>query len=138
MLEFQKCSVSINGGEYSSLVDNMGHFNVQVSGPGTYKIEVQNLYYHFEPTVVVIYETEFAAGKDTKAFLFSLKHGKDQGTRLAYPLVLDPSSRFGYFEQKAPFDPWAYAKNPFVIMIGVTLLMSQLMKGIDPDEMKKA
>ena len=114
----------------------MGHFNVQVSGPGTYKVEVQNLHYHFEPTVVVIYETEFAAGKDTKAFLFSLKHGKDQGTRLAYPLVLDPSSRFGYFEQKAPFDPWAYAKNPFVIMIGVTLLMSQLMKGIDPEEMK--
>ena len=36
MLEFQKCTVSINGGEYSSLVDNMGHFNVQVPGPGTY------------------------------------------------------------------------------------------------------
>ena len=96
------------------------------------------MYYHFEPTVVEIYETEFAPGKDTKAFLYSLKYGKDTGNRLAYPLVLDPSSRYGYFEQKAPFDPWAYAKNPFVIMIGVTLLMSQMMKGIDQDEMKKA
>ena len=94
--------------------------------------------YHFEPTIVEVYESEFAPGKDTKAFLYSLKFGKDANTRLAYPLVLDPSGRFGYFEIKAPFDPWAYLKNPFVIMIGVTLLMSQMMKGIDPEEMKSA
>ena len=105
---------------------------MQVASPGNYKVEVQNLIYHFEPTVVEIYETEYAAGKDTKAFLYSLKYGKDANTRLAYPLVLDPSSRYGYFEIKPPFDPWAYVKNPFVIMIGVTLLMSQMMKGIDP------
>lgn len=130
--------MSINGGTYTSLVDNMGKFNVQVPSPGNYKVEVQNLNYHFEPTVVEIYESEFAPGKDTKAFLFSLKHGKDANTRLAYPLVLDPSGRFGYFEMKAPFDPWAYLKNPFVIMIGVTLLMSQMMKGIDQEELKKS
>ena len=65
-----------------------------------------------------------------------MKHGKD--FRLVYPLVLDPSGKFGYFEIKAPFDPLSYLKNPFVIMIGVTLLMSQMMKGIDPEELKKS
>ena len=97
---------------------------------------MSNPYYYFEPVVVEIYEEEFAPGKDSKAFLFSLKHGKDY--RLVYPLVLDPSSRFGYFEAKQPFNFWAYLKNPFVIMIGMTLCMSQLMKGVDPEEMKKA
>ena len=136
MLDFTACTVSVNGGLYTSLVDNEGKFNVQVPGPGNYKVEVHNLLYHFEPVVVEIYEEEFQPGKDTKAFLFSLKHGKD--FRLVYPLVLDPSGRFGYFEIKAPFDPFAYLKNPFVIMIGVTLLMSQMMKGIDQEELKKA
>ena len=65
-----------------------------------------------------------------------MKHGKD--FRLVYPLVLDPSGKFGYFEIKPPFDPLSYLKNPFVIMIGVTLLMSQMMKGIDPEELKKS
>ena len=136
MLDFTACTVSVNGGLYTSLVDNEGKFNVQVPGPGNYKVEVHNLLYHFEPVVVEIYEEEVQPGKDTKAFLFSLKHGKD--FRLVYPLVLDPSGRFGYFEIKAPFDPFAYLKNPFVIMIGVTLLMSQMMKGIDQEELKKA
>ena len=135
-LEFQKTSVSVNGGLYTSLVDNRGQFKVQVPEAGNYKVEVQNAHYHFEPVIVEIYEEEFAAGKDTKAFLFSMKHGKDY--RLVYPLVLDPSGRFGYFEIKPPFDPLAYLKNPFVIMIGVTLLMSQMMKGMDQEELKKA
>ena len=134
-LDFSKTTVSVNGGVYTSLVDNLGNFSVQVPGPGSYKVEVHNLHYHFEPVVVEIYEEEFSPGKDTKAFLFSMKHGKD--FRLVYPLVLDPSGRFGYFEIKAPFDPWAYLKNPFVIMIGVTLLMSQMMKNVDQEELKK-
>ena len=65
-----------------------------------------------------------------------MKTGKD--FRLVYPLVLDPSGRFGFFEVKAPFDPTSYLKNPFVLMIGVTLVMSQMMKGVDQEEMKKA
>ena len=97
---------------------------------------MQNLLYHFEPVIVEIYDEEFAAGKDTKAFLFSLKHGKD--FRLVYPLVLEPSGRYGFFEVKAPFNVWGYLSNPFVIMIGVTLLMSQMMKNVDPEEMKKS
>ena len=32
----------------------------------------------------------------------------------------------------------AYLKNPFVIMIGVSLVMSQMMKNVDMEEMKKA
>ena len=135
-LDFQKTTVSVNGGEFSCLVDNNGSFNVQVPAAGTYKVEVFNMHYHFEPVVIEVFDEEFAPGKDTKAYLFSLKQGKD--FRLAYPLVLDPSGRLSYFEIKPPFDPLAYLKNPFVIMIGVTLLMTQMTKGIDQEELKKA
>ena len=55
-LDFQQTTVSVNGGLYTSLVDNSGNFNVQVPTAGNYKVEVQNLSYHFEPVVVEIYE----------------------------------------------------------------------------------
>ena len=55
-----------------------------------------------------------------------------------YPLVLEPSTKIHYFEPVPPFDPLSYVKNPFVIMIGVTFLLSQLAKNVDPEEMKKA
>ena len=83
--------MSINGGEYSCLVDNLGNFKVEVPTSGSYKLEVFNRQYFFEPVIVDIYEEEFAPGKNIKAFLFSLKKGKD--FRLVYPLQLDPSSR---------------------------------------------
>lgn len=92
--------------------------------------------YYFEPVVVDIYEQEFAPGKQTKAFLFSLKHGKD--FRLMYPLELEPSARIQYFEPEPKIDPFSYLKNPFVIMIGVTLMMSQFSKNVDKEEMAKA
>ena len=120
---------------YSGLVDSQGRFRVQVPGPGLYKVEVNNPKFYFEPALVEIYAEEFQEGKDTKAFLFSHK-GKDY--RLVYPLQLDPSTKYGYFEIKPPFNPWTYLQNPFVIMMGMTLLMSQLMKNVDPEEMKKA
>ena len=105
-------------------------------GPGSYKVEIVNPHFYFEPVVVDIYAEEFQEGKDTKAFLFSTTKGKDY--RLVYPLQLDPSGRYGYYEIKPPFDLWSYLKNPFVIMIGVSLLMNQLMKNVDMEEMKKA
>ena len=114
----------------------MGNFKIQVASSGTYKVEVANPYFFFEPVVVEISEEEFAPGKDTKAFLYSLKGGKD--FRLMYPLVLDPTSRLQYFEPVPQFDPLSYLKNPFVLMIGVTLLLSQMSKNVDPEEMKKA
>ena len=95
-LQFQDTYVSVNSGEHSCLVDNTGNFRVEVPSAGNYKLEIHNRHYFFEPVVVEIYEEEFAPGKDTKAFLFSLKKGKD--FRLVYPLQLDPSSRIVYFE----------------------------------------
>jgi hypothetical protein len=65
-----------------------------------------------------------------------MKVGKDY--RLVYPLQLDPISRIGYFEDRVPFDPTSYLKNPFVWMIGLSLLMSQMMKGMDKEELKEA
>jgi hypothetical protein len=55
-----------------------------------------------------------------------------------YPLQLDPSSRVSYFEDRVPFDPTTYLKNPFVWMIGLSLLMSTMMKNMDKEELKEA
>ena len=55
-----------------------------------------------------------------------------------YPLVLEPDGRFDYFEERKPFDPFQYLSNPFVWIIGLMLIMSQMMKGMDKEELKKA
>ena len=102
-MQFQDTYISVNGGEQSCLVDNLGNFRVEVPSTGSYKLDVFNLNYHFEPVIVEIYDEEFSPGKNTKAFLFNLKQGKD--FRLVYPLQLDPSSRINYFEPEKPFDP---------------------------------
>lgn len=128
--------ISVNSGEYSGLVDLNGVFNIQVNQPGLHKLEVFHRYFFFEPVVVEIFEEDFAPTKNMKAYLFSMSDGKD--FRLRYPLELEPSSRIAYFEEKTPFDPLVYMKNPFVIMIGFSLLMSQMMKGMDKDDMKTA
>ena len=135
-MDFSQTSISVQHGQYSGMVDSLGNFNIKVPSPGMYKVEVYNRDYSFEPVVVEIFEEEFAEGKDTKAFLASITQARYY--RLVYPLQLDPSGKFGYYEIKPPFDPMAYLKNPFVIMIGVSLVMSQMMKNVDMDEMKKA
>ena len=137
VLDYSKIKVSINNGEYSGLVDQAGHFKVAVPNYATtYKLEVQTINYYFEPVVVEVLEEEFAPGKYIKAYLFSMKDGKD--FRLMYPLQLEPSSRVSYFEDRVPFDPTTYIKNPFVWMIGLSFLMSRMMKGMDKEELKEA
>ena len=113
-----------------------------------YKIEVQNMMYHFEPVVVEILKPEDLVGPigteaETKkrpsgirAFLYSLKNGRDE-VRLAYPLQLEPSMRMQYFEVEAPFNPMNYLKNPMVIMVGVSGLLMFMMKRMPKQELEQ-
>lgn len=117
-------------------MDNTGKFQIVVPFPGFYKLEVNHLMVHFEPVVIEVLEEEFAPNKNIKAYLYNLKSGKDY--RLKYPLELEPSSRYQYFEERPPFDPFVYLKNPFVIMIIMTLVLTQMTKGMDKEEMKQA
>ena len=134
-MEYSLTQIVINGGEYTGFVDNMGSFGVYVDSPGTYKLEVINMNWHFEPVIVEVHQEEVSPGKHCKAFLYSMKSGKDY--RLMYPLQLDPLSRNQYFEIEPPFDPTVYLKNPFVMMVGMTFLMSYMTKNMDKGEMEK-
>ena len=135
-IEFHQVKISVNSGEYTGLVDLNGNFRIQVAQSGLHKLEVYHRYFFFEPVVLEIFEEDFTPGKNIKSYLFSMSDGKD--FRLRYPLELEPSSRIAYFEEKAAFDPLVYIKNPFVLMIGFSLVMSQMMKGMDKDDMKNA
>ena len=66
-----------------------------------------------------------------------MKTGKDLNVRLAYPLHLEPSARNGYFEEEVPFNIMKYASSPFVLMLGVMVLMKFMTSAIDPEELKK-
>ena len=55
-----------------------------------------------------------------------------------YPLVLEPDGRLNYLEDRIPFDPTQYLKNPLVWMVGLMLVFSKMMKSMDKEELKKA
>ena len=136
-LDFSQMSVTLNNGEYSGLVDINGQFAIAVPEfPATYKLQVFDTNNYFEPVVVEISDQPHAAGKFIKAYLFSIKNGKD--LRLMYPLVLEPDGRLNYFEDRIPFDPTQYLKNPLVWMVGLMLIFSKMMKSMDKEELKKA
>ena len=110
-----------------------------------YKLEVQNLMYHFEPVVIDIPKPEDHVGPldgenkrrptAIRAFLYSLKTGRD--VKLAYPLHLEPSMRMQYFEIEPPFNPFNYLKNPMVIMVGVSGLLMFMMKRMPKQELEQ-
>ena len=114
---------------------------------GVYKLEVQNLQYHFEPVVVEIAKPEDLVGPITtegeakrrplaiRAFLYSLKNGRD--AKLLYPLQLEPSMRMQYFEVEAAFNPLSYLKNPMVIMVGVSGILMFMMKRMPKQELEQ-
>jgi hypothetical protein len=58
-LDFSATKVLLNHGQAGTgFVDNMGNFNLYVesSAAGTYRLDVVNLAYHFEPVVIEISE----------------------------------------------------------------------------------
>lgn len=96
---------------------------------------MHDLHWFFEPVVVEVNDDP-TVDKPIKAFMYAIETGKDY--RLMYPLILDPSSRLNHFEEKPPFDPTKYLQNPMIIMIGVTLLLNQMMKGMDKKDLAEA
>jgi hypothetical protein len=130
-------TIEVNSGHYSSSVDQSGNFSIEVPVSGTYRLDVLNVRYYFEPVVVEVTEETDPSAKNIKAYLWSLRHGKDTNVRLAYPLHLEPSARNGYFEEEVPFNVTKYAMHPMVMMVGVMVVMKFMTGAIDPEELKK-
>lgn len=119
-IDYSELKVSLNNGEYQSLVDSQGQFVVSVPDySATYKLEVFSSLWYFEPVVIEIQDD---SDKPIKAYMFSVESGKD--FRLMYPLGIEPSFRISYFDERPPFDPTKYLSNPFVWMIGLSLVMN--------------
>ena len=129
-----------NGFQKFGFVDPSGNFKVYVDQAGTYKIEIFNINFYFEPVIVSIISDEDmpTAGqqKQYSAYIYSLNTG-GKGQRLLYPLQLDPSHKIKYFDQEEPFNPMVYLKHPFVLMGGLSFVMMYMMKSVPKEEMEE-
>ena len=97
-------------------------------------LEVQDYAFFYEPILV---EVNSEKKKPVSAFSYDIKNGK--GHRLEVPLALEPMGRIQYFEEKEPFNIMSVLKNPFVLMLGMSVVMIFLMKRMpqpDPSEMQ--
>lgn len=125
-------------GKFFTYANSDGEFRFAAVPDGSYLLEVYDLVHHYDPVLV-----EVSHQKDVKArgFLYDIKIGK--GRKLANPMVLAPSKQLAYFEQKEPFNPISYLKNPMVIMMlvsgGLYFMMKRMPKpdAEQMEEMKK-
>ena len=118
-----------SGFERLGFANPLGKFSMFVEEPGVYKLEISHPKFYFEPVIVDVADSE------TSAFLYTLNTAS-KGTRLIYPLELEPSHKIKYFEQEEPFNPLVYLKSPMVLMVGFSLMMMWCMKQVPKEEME--
>ena len=137
--EIQLKVVGANGFNKIGFVNADGKFNIYVGEPGVYKLEAFHLLFFFEPVIVDILSEEKMlqnpSKKQIQAFIYKM-NGAAKGVRLLYPLQLDPSHKVRYFDIEEPFNPIQYLKSPYVLMMGLPLLMTVMMKAVPKEEME--
>lgn len=65
----------------------------------------------------------------------------DKSVTIPYPLMLTPIHSFDYFQIREGFQIGSILKNPMLIMMGVTLLMTlaipKMMGNLDPEALQE-
>jgi len=131
--KFVNARVLLNGGESVGVIRADGSFLLPLIAAGrTYTLDVAMPEYQF-PTVRVDISNKTGQKGKIKASLASSR------AKVAYPLVLRPTSKAEYFQKREPMNVLGMLKSPMVIMMIVTLVMvvvmPRMMNNMDPAEL---
>lgn len=128
--------ITLNHGQYSTYLKEDGSFTLQNIPPGTYTLNIENMYYTFERIRIDISKESIQATSSNLG-----TDWKQMGSSIAYPLLLEAKSKIEYFEKRDGFNVWKFISNPMILMSGGSLLtifiLPKLMGSIDPDLMKE-
>jgi hypothetical protein len=121
-----------NGGQQEVIATKDGTFHINDVPPGAYLLEAVSNSWSYPKVRVDVSSRQ--SGK-IKARVSS---ETQVGQALAYPLQLVPIGPMKFVEDRPGFQIFSLLKNPMVLMIGVTLLMTVLLPRLmTPDTMKE-
>ena len=127
-----------NGFRRNAFTNGVGKFSFHLARPGTYKVEVVNRRFFFEPVAIKIETDAVLAESPTKkqisASIWRIKDSKP--TKLVYPLQLKPTHRINYFEIEQGINMLAFLKSPYMLMMGFGGLMYFMMKSVPKEELE--
>lgn len=121
-----------NGGQQEVLATKDGSFHINDVPPGAYLLEVISNSWSYPKVRVDV------SSRQSGKIKAKVSSETQVGQTLAYPLNLVPLGPMKFIEERPGFQIFSLLKNPMVLMIGVTLLMTVLLpKLMTADAMKE-
>jgi len=117
-------------GTYLGIPSISGDFKVQNVPSGSYLLEVFSTKYVYD-----LIRLDIKTGK------VRARVANDTTVALSYPLNIKPIGKAVYFVDRQPYNFSSILKNPMMIMVGITMLltfvMPKMMANMDPEALKE-
>uniref|UniRef100_A0A7S0F1Z4 ER membrane protein complex subunit 7 beta-sandwich domain-containing protein n=1 Tax=Hanusia phi TaxID=3032 RepID=A0A7S0F1Z4_9CRYP len=127
--------VMLDGGKQQAIARADGSFTIYDVSEGIHSLDVDAPGWVFEQIKVDVYY------KRNELKVRAFFNGDNVGKPVKYPLMLFPTMRVKYFEEREKFDPTVYLKNPMVVMGIIAALMAfvmpKMVENMDPEDVKK-
>jgi len=128
--EYQSVFLQAEKEENNKVVftNDKGDFTLLNIQDGRYFLTVNDNIYDYE-TILIEVENE-----EVKTYQYSIKNGK--GLKLKYPIVIRPLLKIVY-EEESPSILSSVVKSPYMIIIGMTVVMFLCMKMVPQDQLQE-
>ncbi len=128
--EFQSVFLHAEKEENNKVIftNDKGEFTLLNLQDGRYFLTVNDNVYDYE-TILIEVEND-----EVKAYQYSIKNGK--GLKLKYPIQIRPLLKIVY-EEESPSILGSVVKSPYMIIIGMTVVMFLCMKMVPQDQLQE-
>ncbi|GBB91874.1 hypothetical protein RclHR1_01930016 [Rhizophagus clarus] len=128
--------IILDGGKYSALIRKNGKFVIEDVPQGSYLLEISSKKFIY-PKIRVDVDSE-----GVRPFVTIIgSEWSNTGPSLQYPLELPARSASEYFMVRDGFSIASLFANPYIIMMGFSVLllfiMPKMMANMDPDALKE-
>lgn len=135
LTEIKDSKVIIDGGRYSSPLDEQGHFHFDLPS-GSFVLQVLSTTFAFDRIRLDVSNDEIIATLTLPGTSWS-----KVGPRMRVPLELTPRSRYVHDVPPPSFSILGLLMNPMILMsvipLGLLLLLPKLTEGLDPEALKE-
>jgi len=127
-----------DGEQYQAFLRKDGVFIFDEVGAGSYLLQVLSTQYSFSNVRI---DVSSRNNGQVRAFKAEPGSSSKEAAVLPYPLKLEPDRIMDYFMVREGFQIMSLLKNPMLIMLGVTLIMTlvlpKMMSSIDPEALQE-
>eukprot|EP00126_Sphaerothecum_destruens_P010913 Sdes_comp20823_c0_seq2m17364 len=138
-VEFSRILIHIDGGLYRGFLKSDGSFLVSCVPSGVHHLEIHSPSYSFDAIRLEV--TPESSQKKVRAFVAKNAPSFLEPSPISYPLKIEATHRFQYFEAREKFMLQSLLRNPTVLIMLFTLVMvfvlPKLTANMDPKELEE-